>query len=118
MSSGRSWAVVYYPAALRGSLAFRRAKRNMGKYSSPPRSVLALLLLLGRLFLFGLCTGKSRTCANRKKSMINRGLVFFGGVCQKITSLKVLLLFPSVLLTVMIGPSNLPMAALYLLAAG
>ena len=50
--------------------------------------------------------------------MINRGLVFFGGVCQKITPLKVLLLFPSVLLTVIMGPSNLPMAALYLLAAG
>ena len=35
-----------------------------------------------------------------------------------ITPLKVLLLFPSVLLTVIMGPSNLPMAALYRLAAG
>ena len=49
--------------------------------------------------------------------MINRGLVFFGGVCQMITPLKVLLLFPLVLLRVIVDIACLAVAALTRLGA-
>ena len=101
-----------------GEFGFQTGKKKHGEVLFPTQVRSCFIIAFGPLIIIWALLSKSRTCANRKKSMINRGLVFFGGVCQMITPLKVLLLFPSVLLTVIMGPSNLPMAALYRLAAG
>ena len=46
-------------------------KRNMGKWPSPPKSVMTSLFLLGQLLLFRLCDTTCRARATYEKAIKN-----------------------------------------------